>query len=333
MAEITASMVKELRERTGAGMMDCKKALTEADGDMDAAVDILRTQGPRRPRQEGRPRHQRGRSSPPTSRDDGKIGALVEVNCETDFVGAQRRVPGVRDRAGRAGRRRPRHPDGRRRAHGAAVVSATATLTVEQALGELVGKLGENMGVAASCASRSPAPAPSATYVHGGGTHRRLVEYRRSPSPRPPRPRSSALAQGRRHAGRRRQPLFARREEVPADVVEHELSHLQGPGRRVRQARGRSRRRSPQGRLEKFYKEVCSRRAALREGPGPDGRRSYVAEVSKARRRRAHASSRFDRAGRSARRCRLGRADLLERRVSTPRAGPHTGRPVSCILS
>lgn len=85
MAAISANQVKELRDRTGAGMMDCKKALTEADGDVDKAEEILRTKG--LASAAGRA----GRSA-----DQGlveayihfnnTVGSLIEVNCETDFV-------------------------------------------------------------------------------------------------------------------------------------------------------------------------------------------------------------------------------------------------------
>jgi elongation factor Ts len=82
---VTAQMVKELRERTGAGMMDCKNALTEAGGDLEQAVDVLRKKGLAAAAKKA------GRS---TSEGlvasyihaGGKIGVLVEVNCETDFV-------------------------------------------------------------------------------------------------------------------------------------------------------------------------------------------------------------------------------------------------------
>ena len=59
MANITASLVKDLRDKTGAGMMDCKKALTETDGDMEAAIDWLRKKGMFEGREEGRPRRRR----------------------------------------------------------------------------------------------------------------------------------------------------------------------------------------------------------------------------------------------------------------------------------
>lgn len=85
MAEITAAMVKELRERTDLGMMECKKALVEANGDMPAAEDILRIKsGAKAGKAAGRVAAEGVVGSYVTT--DGKLGALVEVNCETDFV-------------------------------------------------------------------------------------------------------------------------------------------------------------------------------------------------------------------------------------------------------
>lgn len=85
MAEITASMVKELRELTGLGMMECKKALSEADGDMKAAEDLLRIKsGAKASKAAGRIAAEGVVSGFVSA--DGKRGALVEINCETDFV-------------------------------------------------------------------------------------------------------------------------------------------------------------------------------------------------------------------------------------------------------
>ena len=83
--EITASMVKELRERTGSGMMDCKKALIETKGDIEAAIDYLREQGLSAAAKKA------GRIAAEGIVDSyihmgGRIGGLIEVNCETDFV-------------------------------------------------------------------------------------------------------------------------------------------------------------------------------------------------------------------------------------------------------
>ena len=85
MANISAQMVKELREMTGAGMMDCKNALVEADGDMEKAVEILRKKGIAKAEKKA------GRETKDGLVDayihaGGKLGVLVEVNCETDFV-------------------------------------------------------------------------------------------------------------------------------------------------------------------------------------------------------------------------------------------------------
>lgn len=83
MAEITAALVKELRERTGAGMMDCKRALSETDGDLDEAVDWLRTKGlAAAAKKSGRV----AAEGLVAAAVDGAKGALVEVNSETDFV-------------------------------------------------------------------------------------------------------------------------------------------------------------------------------------------------------------------------------------------------------
>lgn len=85
MAEITAALVKELRERTGAGMMDCKKALTDVGGDIEKAIDFLREKGlAAAAKKEGRIAAEGVVES--YIHGGGRIGVLLEVNCETDFV-------------------------------------------------------------------------------------------------------------------------------------------------------------------------------------------------------------------------------------------------------
>jgi len=83
MAAITASLVKELREQSGAGMMDCKKALTETDGDLEAAVDWLRTKGLAAAQKKAGRVAAEGLVAVAV---DGNVGAVVELNSETDFV-------------------------------------------------------------------------------------------------------------------------------------------------------------------------------------------------------------------------------------------------------
>ena len=82
---VTASLVKELREKTGAGMMDCKKVLTETDGDMEKAMDLLRERGIAKAAKKSGRVAAEGLVDAYIS-EDGKVGAVVEVNSETDFV-------------------------------------------------------------------------------------------------------------------------------------------------------------------------------------------------------------------------------------------------------
>lgn len=83
MAEITASLVKELRDRTGAGMMDCKKALTEANGNVEDAIDVLRKKGLSKAAKKG---DREASAGVVAAKVEGNKGIVVEVNSETDFV-------------------------------------------------------------------------------------------------------------------------------------------------------------------------------------------------------------------------------------------------------
>lgn len=84
--EITASLVKELREKTGVGMMDCKKALNECNGDIEQAIDYLRKKGIATAQKRGGRAASEGQIQS-YIHAGGKIGVLVEINCETDFTG------------------------------------------------------------------------------------------------------------------------------------------------------------------------------------------------------------------------------------------------------
>lgn len=159
MAEITASMVKELRERTDSPMMDCKKALTEADGDMTRAEEILRvrfgnkaSKAASRVTAEGTVGIYLGA--------DGKLGAMIEVNCETDFVAKNDDFLALtRNLAELVAKNKP------------ADVTALSALglgdgTVEDARTRLIGKIGEN--VTARRFVCTEAKGKLACYVHGG---------------------------------------------------------------------------------------------------------------------------------------------------------------------
>ncbi len=158
MAEITAAMVKELRERTDAPMMDCKKALTEAEGDMTRAEEILRVRfGNKASKAAGRVAAE-GTVGISISAD-GKTGALVEVNSETDFCAKNEDfVKFVNELAGVIA------------ASDAADVEAVSAspmrgATVEETRAQLVGKIGENITIRRFV--RPAVQGKLASYVHG----------------------------------------------------------------------------------------------------------------------------------------------------------------------
>jgi elongation factor Ts len=158
MAEITASMVKELRERTDAPMMDCKKALTEATGDMQKAEEILRVRfGNKAAKSAGRVAAEGVVAINIAA--DGKTAAMVEVNCETDFVAKNDDFLALtKALAEMVLNQNP------------ADVAALSAMsykgkTVEEARTELVGKIGENMSVRRFV--RLNATGKFASYIHG----------------------------------------------------------------------------------------------------------------------------------------------------------------------
>ena len=138
--QITASMVKELRERTGSGMMECKKALQEADGDIDVAIENMRKSGMAKADKKSGRVAAEGRVVIKIS-DDGKSAAVVEVNCETDFVsGGDDFLSFVDAIATTALKNKP--------ADLAALSEMTlegSSETIEEARKEKIAKVGENM--------------------------------------------------------------------------------------------------------------------------------------------------------------------------------------------
>ncbi|HLD09220.1 MAG TPA: translation elongation factor Ts, partial [Methylophilaceae bacterium] len=158
MAEVTAGMVKELRERTDAPMMDCKKALTEAEGDMIRAEEILRVRfGNKASKAAGRVAAEGtvGISISP----DGKLGAMIEVNCETDFVAKNDDFLALtRNLAALAANANPTD---------VAALSAMkiGESTVEDIRTQLIGKVGENVTIRRF--ARVQAQGKLASYVHG----------------------------------------------------------------------------------------------------------------------------------------------------------------------
>ena len=167
MAEITASMVKDLREKTDAPMMECKKALTEASGDLAKAEEILRVKLGNKASRAATRVAAEGIVGVDVSAD-GKLGSIVEVNCETDFVAKNEEfLAFARNLAQLISARNP--PD----------VAALAALplgnsTVEGTRTALIGKIGENMSIRRF--ARLQARGRITSYVHGGSKIGVLVD-------------------------------------------------------------------------------------------------------------------------------------------------------------
>src|ERR1700761_1302785 len=137
MTNITAALVKDLRDKTGAGMMDCKAALTETGGDMEAAIDWLRKKGIYKPGKKAGRVAAEGLVGVAVS---GNAGALVEVNAETDFVARNEEFKGFVKAASELALKEGGDLN-------KLLAAKHGTSTVQQTLTELVAKIGENMSV------------------------------------------------------------------------------------------------------------------------------------------------------------------------------------------
>jgi len=168
---ISASMVKDLRERTGAGMMDCKRALSETDGDVEKAIELLREKGLAAAAKKSGRIAAEGLVCTYIA-EDMKVGAVVEVNCETDFVAINNEFVTLANNAAK---------------QAAQTTSTTIdeftsekyisdeTITIKDAVTALIAKLGENMSVR-RFQKFSIENGVVQSYIHGGGRIGVLVE-------------------------------------------------------------------------------------------------------------------------------------------------------------
>ena len=160
---ITAQAVKELRERTGAGMMDCKKALTETEGDLEKAAEILRIKGIAKADKKADRVAAEGLVWTFVS-PDHKVGAVVEVNCETDFVARGDDFGAfVQAIAERAAATKISDID-------ALANEAIGDKTIEERRRELIANIGENITLRRAQVLEATANGVVGAYIHGGGS-------------------------------------------------------------------------------------------------------------------------------------------------------------------
>lgn len=246
MAAITAKMVKDLRELTNAGMMDCKKALTEADGDMDAAVEILRKSGLAMAAKKAGRIAAEGLVAFKVS-EDGKKGAIVEVNSETDFVAKNEMFQTyVANVAAQALTSEASDMD----AFKAEAWIEDASKTVQDVLVEKVAVIHENLQIRRF--AKIEAEGFVGSYSHGGGRIGVLVELTCEQV-------NDAVKEAGKNVAMQiaaMNPQFVNRDAIPADFLNKEREIL------LEQA---SKENKPQniiekmveGRLTKEMKEIC----------------------------------------------------------------------------
>ena len=248
-------MVKELREMTDAGMMECKKALVEADGDMEKAVDVLRTRGLAAAAKKAGRATNEGTVMTVVA-EDAKSAAVVELNCETDFVGMNEKFKAYAEKLGRAAL-----------AAEAADVEALRASTfegepVEDILTDAIHVLGENIQLPRATTINAGG---IASYIHGGGKIGVLVTFDVEGID----PASEGFqAYGRDVAMQvaAASPVSANRESVPAEVVEHEMGIYKAQAAESGKPEAIQEKMAT-GRMEKFYKENCLTEQAFVKNP------------------------------------------------------------------
>lgn len=238
----TAKDVKELREKTGCGMMDCKKALTEANGDAEKAMELLREKGLATAAKKSGRIAAEGIVEAYT---DGDIGVLVEVNAETDFVAKNDEFRTfVADVAKHIADNNPADVE-------TLLEQSFKDGTVRDALTEKIAKIGENMNIRRFERYEGIVE----TYIHGGGRIGVMVEFDTTPEAAATED-FKTLAKDIAMQIAAIFPQYIAPENVPADVVEKEKEILtvqaMNEGKPANIAE-----KMVEGRIKKFYKEVC----------------------------------------------------------------------------
>jgi elongation factor Ts len=250
MAEISAAIVKELRERTGAGMMDCKKALSENNGDLEKSIEYLREKGLAAAAKKAGRVAAEGLVNAYIAKDK-KVGVLVEVNCETDFVTKNPDFQQlVLDVAVAVAEKAPANNEA------LADLKLANDSTVAETVTNLVSKIGENMNVRRFERFDCKENGLIDSYIHMGGKIGVLIECSFSKKETADNPEFIALVKDLAMQVAAAKPEYIRREEVPAEVLEREKTIYKAQAMNEGKPEAIAE-KIMVGRLDKFYKEVC----------------------------------------------------------------------------
>ena len=274
---VTAAMVKELREMTGAGMMDCKKALAATDGDMDKAVEFLREKGlAGAAKKAGRIAAEGIVDTAIT--EDGKKAVVVEVNAETDFVAKNATFQAyVADVAAQALNTTAADIEGFMEEKWA----KDESLTVKEALSSQISIIGENMNIRRFAQVEEP-NGFVASYIHAGGKIGVLVDVETTVV----NDDVKEMARNVAMQAAALKPSFTSRDEVDAAYLEHEKAILMAQIQNDPKEASKPEKVIQgmiQGRINKELKEICLLdQAYVKAEDGKQSVAQYVESVAKA---------------------------------------------------
>ncbi len=236
MSEITAATVAKLREMTGAGMMDCKRALVEVGGDLQKAIEILRKKGAATAAIKAARVAREGMIAQYIA-PGGRLGVLVEVNCETDFVARNDQFRAFAEEVARR-------------------LAADPGATFETERQELVGKIRENIQIARHARMEVQGHGLIAGYIHTGAKVGVLVEVGAGQESTVGQELFKQLVKDITLQIAAAHPNWVRREDVPAEIIAKE--------REIAMQSDRFKGKPPQalarivdGLMEKFYQSCC----------------------------------------------------------------------------
>lgn len=234
MAEITAAAVGKLREMTNAGMMDCKKALTESNGDIDAAVDILRKKGAATATNKGSREAREGVVAQYIA-PGGRLGVLVEVNCQTDFVARNDMFKAFADDVAKR-------------------LAADPKTDFEADRVGMVAKIRENIQIPRHARMEVNGNGMIAAYIHTGAKVGVLVEVGAGKEATVAAEDFKQLVKDITLQIAAGHPFAVSRDQVPADVVSKEKEIA---AEQVKNKPPQAIAKIVEGKLEKFYQTYC----------------------------------------------------------------------------
>jgi len=260
MAEITAANVGKLREMTGAGMMDCKKALTEAGGDMDKAVDILRKSGAASAAKKALRDAREGVIAQYIA-PGGKSGVLVEVNCETDFVARNESFRAFCDEIAKK-------------------LANDPNVNLEADREAAVGKIGENIKIARNSRMDVSGNGLVAAYIHTGAKVGVLVEVGAGKAETAGKEEFKQLVKDITLQIAAGHPHAVSREQVSPEVIAKERE-IAAQSDRLKGKPAQAMEKILQGVLEKFYQTYCLVDQGFVKRNSEISVKDHVAEVAK----------------------------------------------------